>query len=153
MSSDNNEEPFDLTGWGRLVLAIVSVIVGLAMIGVGVQLGGWWVSGTEITETRVWCDDESEYAYEEGEYTSVDHYRDESGAYCQRTTEELDTYAATGWPLWLSAPAWIVITAVLLALLAGGAAVAFYAVMVACDRGERQDFLEWSGLKAWREKH
>lgn len=153
MSSDKNEEPFDLSGWGRLTLALASVIVGLAMIGGGVQLGDWWITGTEITETSVWCDEENEYGYEQDEDVSVDHYLDETGAYCTRTVENSDTYVVTGWPLWLSAPAWIVITAVLLILIAGGACVAFYAVMVACDRGERKDFLEWSGLRAWHEKH
>lgn len=153
MNRISDEEPFDLTGWGRLWIAVVAVIVGLAMIGGGVQLGDWWVTGTEITETSVWCDDENEYGYGEDEDISVDRYRDEAGAYCTRTVKDSDTVVVTGWPLWLSAPAWIVITIVLLVLILGGAVAAIYAVGIAFDKAERQHFLEWSGLRAWYEKH
>jgi len=149
----NNNEDVDLSVRGCLLLGIVGVLLGLAMIGGGVQLGGWWVGGTEITQTRVWCDDENEYAYEVGEYESIEHYRDESGAFCQRTTEKLETYATTDWPVYLSAPAWVVATIVLMGLVLGGAFVVFYTIMVACDWDARQTFLGWSGLRAWREKH
>jgi len=151
--SNRNEEEFDLSGWGRLVLGVVGVIVGLGMVGAGVQFGDWWFTGADETTNTVSCDYDDEDGYDEDDddddvYYPEDgrlvvHFQDESGVWCARTIRSTETYLTTDWPLWLAAPSWVVTLVLLVGLCLGGLVLAFYTVVVVCDRVIRKQFLEW----------
>jgi hypothetical protein len=145
--SNRNEEEFDLSGWGRLVLGVLGVLIGLAMVGGGVQFTDWWINGVEDTVTSVSCDyDDDDDLYYPEDGRSVERFQDETGAWCARTTTPLETYATTDWPLWLAAPAWVIALLLMVALCIGGLVLAFCTVMLTCDSVMRKGFLQWCVL-------
>lgn len=132
MNNTQRAEGGAVPWWWRPVLAVIGVIIGLAMLSGGAELGTWLVAGEDTTITRVWCDDENEYAFEEGEYISIEHYRDASGAWCQRTTETATESPAGDWPLWLRVPLVILLAALALVGAIGGFGVAILSVYLVC---------------------
>lgn len=120
MNNTQRAEGGAIPWWWRPALAMVGLVLGLLMSGAGVELGTWLVAGEDDTLTQVWCNDENEYAYEEGEYTSIEHYRDEAGAWCQRTTETVTASPAGDWPLWLRVPLVIILAVLTVGLGVGG---------------------------------
>jgi len=136
VSNDRNNEAGAVPWWGRFLFAFVGVIVGLLLLGVGFQLGYWWINGDTEEYTTVSCDDD--YTYNDD--GQAERFQDESGTWCLRTTKEINEVQSEGWPLWLAAPAWVLALAVTLALVVGGVALAVYVIAVTVDRELREDF-------------
>lgn len=138
--SNQQEETTDVPMRGRVTVAVVGILTGLLMIGLGIQFTAWFFTSSTSTETSVSCDDE--FYYDEDE-VDVEYFEQAEGIWCHRSTKETSDWVVDGWPLWLTAPTVILACVLIAALVLGGTVLAVLAVAFVSDRVMRDDITGW----------